>query len=99
MLNENEKVSETTPLIEFLEFNTMITPVLIQILFWMGLFTCLFGGFYLLAENGFSWEYEETKAGWALLLLGPFAVRISCESIILFYRIHSILTEIKNKLK
>ncbi|MGQ9689442.1 MAG: DUF4282 domain-containing protein [Desulfobaccales bacterium] len=84
---------------DFLSFRTMITPVIIQIIFWIGVVLCILGGlFYLLV----GYSYYGTNApifGLLLIIFGPIGVRIYCEILIIFFRINETLTEIKHILQ
>ncbi|MFW5923082.1 MAG: DUF4282 domain-containing protein [Planctomycetota bacterium] len=74
---------------DFLLFKKMITPVFIQVAFWIGVVACLISGIVLLREN--------PMGGILIILLGPIGVRIYCEIIILAFSINDTLTEIKNR--
>ncbi|MBN2218069.1 MAG: DUF4282 domain-containing protein [Pirellulales bacterium] len=86
---------------DFWAFRTMLAPVLIQVVFWVGALACVLYGVYLVARarSGDSWDQLQVLrgAGWAVF--GPLAVRLACEVVILFFRINETLTEIKNRLK
>ena len=85
---------------DFLAFRTMITPVLIQIIFWIGVVGCIVTGAALIATAGDSRdEGLQIVMGLGWILLGPLSVRIWCEFLIVFFRVNQTLTEIKNKLK
>ncbi len=79
---------------DFLSFKRMITPIIIQIIFWVGvIFSILFGVNKLIQERG------DTLQGLILIVLGPFLVRIICEMLILSFRINETLTDINNNIK
>lgn len=86
---------------DFWAFRTMLTPLLIQILFWIGVFACIGFGVYLIVQATTPEPLDKVRVmhGVAWIMFGPLAVRLVCESIILFFRINETLTEIKNKLK
>jgi len=76
----------------------MITPIIIQIIFWVGVVLCIIGGIVFIVIGAAS-RYGggvQVLMGLLYLLLGPFVVRIYCEILILFFRINETLTEIKN---
>lgn len=73
---------------DFLAFRKMLTPIIIQIVFWLGLVVCVLGGLATLIGGSLS--------GLVLLVLGPIAVRIYCEILILVFRMNDTLTDIKN---
>lgn len=83
---------------DFLIFRKMITPIIIQIIFWIGLvaivltgITGIAAGIDMPGEGGYT-----VLAGFAILLLGPLFLRVYCELLILFFRMNDTLTEIKN---
>lgn len=77
-------------MLDFILFRRMLTPLLIQILFWIGLLLCLITG---IADffNGEGWV-----RALQVLIIGPIVIRMICEVFILFFRINATLTEIKN---
>ena len=83
---------------DFLSFRTMITPVIIQIIFWVGVVLCILFG---VGAIFFGTQYGEGGIVWGILVLifGPVLVRIYCEILIIFFRINETLTEIKHTLE
>jgi hypothetical protein len=79
-------------MLDFLLFRKMLTPILIQALFWLGFAMCLMGGFYNVTHHAL-------LHGLQILLIGPILVRIFCEILIVFFRINETLTEIKNSVQ
>ncbi len=91
---------------DFLAFRRMITPIIIQIIFWIGVIGVFISGIIVIAtahNNGYyggdRWESGQIAGGIVLMILGPLAVRIWCEILILFFRMNETLTEIKNNTK
>jgi len=85
---------------EFLTFRKMLTPLVIQALFWLGVVVAVIVGLVMIV-SGASARYgggEQVLTGVLTLLLGPIIVRIWCEVLILLFRIHDALTEIKDRL-
>jgi hypothetical protein len=84
---------------DFWAFRKMVTPVIIQILFWAGVIGCVIGGFILIYMGvnfpGNQWMLK----GVLLVIFGPLAVRVYCEILIVFFRINETLTEIKHVLE
>jgi hypothetical protein len=71
---------------EYLTFRRLITPSLVQIVFWLGLaFTLIIG-----LGTMFSWSFWQ---GLAILVLGPLVLRIYCEIVIVLFRINNTLTD------
>ncbi len=83
---------------DFLTFRKMITPIIIQLIFWIGLVATVLTGITGIAAGlGVPEEGGYTiLAGFAILLLGPLFLRVYCELLILFFRMNDTLTEIKN---
>lgn len=82
---------------EFLTFNKMITPVFIQIIFWIGVAVCVIGGFIGII-SGAGMQYGGGGAvlrSLILMILGPLGVRIYCEILIVLFRMNDSLIEIK----
>ena len=84
---------------DFFAFRSMVTPVIIQIFFWLGLLVCLGAGIFLIAFGVKLHDYTDVYKGLAILLLGPLGVRIYCEILIIFFRINETLTEVKHVLE
>lgn len=85
---------------DFLAFRTMLTPIIIQAIFWLGVVICLVAGMVLILTGvGQYGGGPNVLKGVLLLLLGPIAVRIYCEILIIFFRINETLTEIKNDME
>jgi hypothetical protein len=83
---------------DFFSFRTMITPVIIQILFWLGVALCvIFGIGYMVI--GSRYGSGGPVYGLLILIFGPVVVRIYCEILIIFFRINETLTEIKHTLE
>ncbi len=75
----------------------MITPIIIQIIFWIGVALCIiFGVSIILVGSRFG--NGGPVYGLLLLIFGPVVVRIYCEILIIFFRINETLTEIKHTL-
>jgi hypothetical protein len=91
----------------FLNFERMITPVIITILFWIGLIivaisalVVFFGGIIGgLNGDGFGSVIGGLFGGPLVFILGGLMVRIYSELLILAFRINETLTDIKNELK
>lgn len=85
---------------EFLAFRKMITPVVIQIVFWVGVAISVIMGLISIAA-GLSQFGSGVLVivGLLYIFIGPLIVRIYCELLILFFRMNESLTEIKNDLK
>ena len=78
---------------EFLTFRKMVSPVLIQIAFWLAIVFILYTAITDFLHNvGLLMVVE-------VLILGPLVARVVCEILILFFRINDNLSLIKNELE
>jgi len=86
---------------DFWAFRTMVTPVIIQILFWIGVVLCLISGAIMVIYGATYYQGGQGHYLWKgvlLFVLGPLGVRVYCEILIIFFRINETLTEIKHVL-
>lgn len=79
---------------DFLAFRKMITPVIIQILFWVGVVIAVLMGLGILLKGGIA-----SVVGLLWIFLGPIAWRVQCEIIIVLFNIYSTLTQIRDALQ
>ena len=75
---------------EFLSFRKMITPLFIQLIFWVGIV-----GIVINALITFRYS---VITGLLFLIIGPLIWRIYCELVILFFRMYEELTAIRHVL-
>ena len=80
---------------DFITFRTMIAVPTIMILFWIGVVASILGGFVTMFRGGM----QGVCSGLAIILLGPFFVRLYCEFLIVVFRINETLTEILHTLR
>lgn len=78
---------------EFLNFDKMITPTIIKIIFWLGVIGSVIFGLVQIFGGGFF-----VIIGLLTLILGPLFVRIYCEILIIFFKMNDNLNEIKKSL-
>lgn len=84
---------------DFLAFRKMVTPVIIEILFWMGVIVCIIAGLVMIVMGIKAPADQLLLKGVLLAILGPLGVRVYCEILIVFFRINETLTEIKHTLE
>jgi len=87
--------------VDFINFKKMITPVIIQILFWVGAVLSVLGGLITMATSfgrygGGGFQF---LGGLLVVVLGTVVVRIYCELLIILFRMNETLTEIKTGLE
>lgn len=73
---------------DFVAFRKMVTPVVIQVVFWIGVIVAVVGALATMFRGNF-------LAGLVALILGPLLVRIYCELIIVVFKMHESLVEIQ----
>lgn len=85
---------------DFLKFRKMITPAIIQILFWVGVAGSVIAALVIMGASfgRYGGGVGTFLSGLLMLVLGPVVVRIYCELLILFFRINETLTEIRDNL-
>ncbi len=84
---------------DFWAFRTMVTPVIIQVLFWVGVIVCIIAGLVMIVMGIKLTGDQMVLKGVLLAILGPLGVRVYCEILIVFFRINETLTEIKHSLE
>jgi len=80
---------------DFLAFRKMITPMVIQVLFWIGAVSVVIGALVMLVGGIVKGGVGMALGGLLYLFLGPLMVRIYCEVVIVLFRILDALGEIK----
>ena len=78
---------------DFLKFETMITPFIIQAIFWIAVVILIIAGIaqIVVSEGG-----AGIATGLATIILGPILARIYCEVVIVFFRINDHLRAIQH---
>ncbi|MCS6851070.1 MAG: DUF4282 domain-containing protein [Gemmataceae bacterium] len=92
---------QSEALVQYLLFHRMITPLLLQIMFWLGVVISIFLGAALMVSGlvaASTIDWTRIGLGAALVLLGPCAFRLACELGILLFRIYEMLTAICQRL-
>ena len=86
--------------VDFIKFRKMITPMIIQVLFWIGAVLSVLGGLVTMATSfgRYGGGGAQFLGGLLVIVLGPVVVCIYCELLILFFRMNETLNEIKDGL-
>lgn len=77
---------------DFLTFRKMLTPWLVQFLFWAAMIIFVIIAIVDIIQH-ISWRVVAE-----IIILGPLVTRIVCEVLILFFRMNDNLTAIKDRL-
>jgi hypothetical protein len=88
-----------SPFGEFLAFRRMVTPVVIQVIFWIGVVVCVLSGLGQLFFGLRVMSIFAIVSALFTIIAGPLLVRVWCELIILLFRIYDTLQEIKDQRK
>ena len=85
---------------DFIKFRKMITPLIIQILFWVGVAGTAIAALVMMGSSfgRYGGGVGTFLGGLVFLVVGPVMVRIYCELLILFFQMNETLTEIKDLL-
>jgi len=84
---------------DYLSFKRMITPKLVNIFFWIGTIISVVIGLGLFIISLVNINSQGIIIGFLIMLLGPLAIRIYCELIIVFFMINETLTDISKTLE
>ena len=74
---------------EFLNYKTMVTPGIVKILSYIGMVVALIIGLFTIALDPYT--------GIATAILGPIAVRIYAEVMLIMFEIHGELKKLNDK--
>jgi len=78
-------------MLEFLTFRKFYAPIVIQILFWIGIGVCAVEGIGMIVSAATFRVGLGVINGLLVLLVGPIAVRVLCEVIMAIFGIHDAL--------
>lgn len=86
---------------EWLSFRKMLTPYVVQFIFWIGVLGCIVAGGIQIYQGIRSQTnfLELVGFGTFILIVGPLIVRLYCELIVVVFSINSTLTDILKELK
>ena len=83
---------------ELLNFDNMVTPKIIQVIYWLLLAGCVISGlstlFGLLGQGRF---FAGLFGGILIIVFGALFVRIWCELLIVLFKMNEALQEIRQK--
>ena len=78
---------------DFLTFRRMVTPIILQAIFWVLTAIVMIGGLAMLIFGDGAFE---RAGGFIAFILGPLIVRVYAEILIVVFRMNETLTEIRN---
>ena len=77
---------------DFLRFETMITPILIQVIFWAAVFFSLVAGIVMITGR----TAPDIVGGILAIVFGPILARIYAEILIVLFKINDHLRQIQH---
>ena len=86
---------------DFLSFKKMLTPIIIKVIFWIGVVGSVIMGLISIV-GGANARYgggAMVLIGLMWMFLGPILTRIYCEILIVIFAINDTLTDVKNLLQ
>ncbi|MCE9554649.1 MAG: DUF4282 domain-containing protein [Planctomycetes bacterium] len=98
--NRVKPSSSSGHLVDILVFRRMIVPVIVQAIFWIGVVLSILSGLGTIVQgmqNNFS--VSQITIGFLTLVLGPVWVRVTCEIVIVIFRINETLSDIRSELR
>ena len=82
---------------DFLSFRRMVTPLIVQIIFWIGVALCALAGLVSLVSGGMGGGLGLMISGLITLVVGPLVVRLYCELVIIVFRMYETLNDIRDQ--
>lgn len=84
---------------KFFNFDEMVTPVIIKIIYWIGVALVVLSGLVsIIAGIGSHFGGGiQVLGGLLMIVIGPLFVRIWCELMIVLFEIHKNIVEINKK--
>lgn len=86
---------------DYLRFRKMITPLIIQVLFWIGVVVSIVAGILTIISGAQAPVGGGMMifSGIVWLFLGPLVTRIYCELVIIFFSINQNILEVRKALE
>jgi len=85
---------------KFFRFEKMVTPIIIQIIFWVGFLGSMVSGLFMIGFGiiSSSGNFINVFIGIFSLFLGPIIIRIYCEMLIVVFKMQQSLMSIRDLL-
>jgi hypothetical protein len=80
---------------DFLSFRRMITPWFVEVLFMVGVIAALCAGVFLSIRGVAHHQHNQIYVGLAVLLIGPVAIRLYAEFLVVIFRMNETLTDLR----
>ncbi|CEI81672.1 hypothetical protein J18TS1_26120 [Oceanobacillus oncorhynchi subsp. incaldanensis] len=82
---------------KFFSFEEMITPIIIKVLFWVGLAASVIFGLITIFTGIIEEEFLLIFSGLLTIVIGSLLVRVYCELLIIMFKIYETLKQIRDK--
>lgn len=82
---------------KFFSFEEMITPIIIKVLFWVGLAASVIFGLITIFTGIIEEEFLLIFSGLLTVVVGSLLVRVYCELLIIMFKIYETLKQIRDK--
>jgi hypothetical protein len=82
---------------DYLKFNKMVTPVIIQVLFWLFAALCVVVGLVTFLASAVGNNLGGAVRGILVIIFGPILVRIYAELLLVIFKIHDAVQLIAQK--
>jgi len=82
---------------DYVKFNKMITPVIIQVVFWVAAALCVVRGLVTLIAGVVHNSLGAAVVGLLIIILGPVLVRIYAEVLLVIFKINDAVQTIAQK--
>jgi len=85
---------------KILNFDVMVAPLVIKILFWIGAAFCIIMGLLSIVQGfgAYIGGGELILSGLLLIVLGPVAIRVYCELLIIMFKMFDTMKSIQRSL-
>lgn len=84
---------------DFTSFDKMITPTIVKILFYIGVFLTIVCGLVEIIGGLASGEGSLVFFGFITVIFGPIFAKVYCELLMVIFKIYDTLKEINQKMK
>ena len=85
-MDQNTQQTGIAAIRDVLAFRSMLSPYLLQLLFWAGIGGCLYGTYVLVTLDHWAW--------WLALTFGPILTRVIFERALIAFRTYERLNDL-----
>lgn len=78
-------------------FDSMLTPKIITLVYWLGLLGAVFGGLKMMFGGWEGFGFLKFIAGLVFMVVGALAARIGCELLIVLFKINENVRDLAKR--